>query len=589
MLIRQDLPGNPSMPSSNTYPLASKRSAGDASVRYAYFSMEIAIDPEIPTYSGGLGVLAGDAVRSAADLELPLVAVTLLHREGYFLQSLDGQGRQEELPDAWDPAGRLERLDERARVSIEGREVIIRPWRYVCRGNSGHEVSVYLLDTDLAENDPYNRALTSHLYGGDSRYRLCQEAVLGMGGIAILEALGHSDIHVFHMNEGHSALLVLGLLKGLHGSLSSVALDDIDAVRRRCVFTTHTPVPAGHDQFPRDLMRQVLGIEAAQVLDVTKCCPDELLNMTFLALRCSHFVNGVAMRHGEVSQGMFPNYPIRAITNGVHAQTWVSPPVGALFDQLVPGWRRDNLNLRYVIGIPLDRIRAAHLEAKRALIDRLRAEAGADFDETVFTIGFARRATAYKRADLVFHDLDRLRWIARNSGPFQIVMGGKAHPRDEGGKELIRRIYEAARALDPLIRVIYVEDYDIEWAKAICSGVDLWLNTPKRPHEASGTSGMKAAMNGVPSLSVLDGWWVEGHIENVTGWSIGDDHGRESDDKADAAALYDKLERLILPQFYGRPDDYANIMRSAIALNGSYFNTQRMVFQYAVNAYAEQE
>jgi starch phosphorylase len=310
--------------------------------------------------------------------------------------------------------------------------------------------------------------------------------------------------------------------------------------------------------------------------------------MTFLALRCSHFVNGVAMRHGEVSQGMFPNYPIRAITNGVHAETWVSPPFGALFDRLVPGWRRDNLNLRYVMGIPVDRIRATHLEAKRALIDRLRVEAGADFDETVFTIGFARRATAYKRADLVFHDLDRLRWIARNSGPFQIVMGGKAHPRDEGGKELIRRIYEAARALDPLIRVIYVEDYDIEWAKALCSGVDLWLNTPKRPHEASGTSGMKAAMNGVPSLSVLDGWWVEGHIENVTGWSIGEDHGRESDDKADAAALYDKLERLILPQFYGRGDDYGKIMRSAIALNGSYFNTQRMVFQYAVNAYAEQ-
>lgn len=575
------------MPTVN-YPLTSQYRPADGSVREAYFSMEIAIDPQIPTYSGGLGVLAGDTIRSAADLELPLVAVTLLHRKGYFRQTLDGQGRQQELPDPWEPAGRLERLDERARISIEGREVFIRPWRYVCRGNSGHEVFVYMLDTDLAENDPYDRTLTSHLYGGDSRYRLCQEAVLGMGGIAILEALGHSDIRVFHMNEGHSALLVLGLLKRLHGSLSGVTLDDVDAVRRRCVFTTHTPVPAGHDKFSRDLMRQVLGIDAAQVLDVTKCCPDELLNMTFLALRFSHFVNGVAMRHGEVSQGMFPNYPIRAITNGVHAQTWVSPPFGALFDELVPGWRRDNLNLRYVMGIPLDRIRATHLEAKRALIDRLRAQAGADLDETVFTIGFARRATAYKRADLVFHDLDRLRWIARSSGPFQVVMGGKAHPRDEGGKELIRRIYEAARALDPLIRVVYVEDYDINWAKALCSGVDLWLNTPKRPHEASGTSGMKAAMNGVPSLSVLDGWWIEGHIENVTGWSIGEDHGGESDDTADAAALYDKLEHVILPQFYGRRDDYTEVMRSAIALNGSYFNTQRMVFQYSVDAYADQ-
>lgn len=570
------------------YPLTSQYRTSNGSLREAYFSMEIAIDPAIPTYSGGLGVLAGDTIRSAADLELPLVGVTLLHREGYFRQSLNGEGQQQELPDEWDPAPRLERLDAKARVSIEGREVVIRPWRYVCRGNSGHEVSVYLLDTDLAENDPYDRALTSHLYGGDSRYRLCQETVLGMGGIATLQALGHSDIRVFHMNEGHSALLVLGLLKQIHGSLSGVALDDIDAVRRRCVFTTHTPVPAGHDQFSRDLMRQVLGVEAAQVLDVTKCCPDDLLNMTFLALRCSHFVNGVAMRHGEVSQGMFPNYPIRAITNGVHAQTWVSPPFGALFDELVPGWRRDNLNLRYVMKTPLDRIRATHLEAKRALIDRLGAQARADFDETVFTIGFARRATAYKRADLVFHDLDRLRWIARNSGPFQIVMGGKAHPRDEGGKELIRRIYEAARALDPLIRVVYVENYDVDWAKALCSGVDLWLNTPKRPHEASGTSGMKAAMNGVPSLSVLDGWWVEGHIENVTGWSIGDDDAPESDDEEDAAALYDKLGGVILPQFYGQRDDYTKVMRSAIALNGSYFNTQRMVFQYSVDAYAEQ-
>lgn len=570
------------------YPLTSQYRTSDGSLREAYFSMEIAIDPAIPTYSGGLGVLAGDTIRSAADLELPLVGVTLLHREGYFRQSLNGEGQQQELPDEWDPAPRLERLDAKARVSIEGREVVIRPWRYVCRGNSGHEVSVYLLDTDVAENDPYDRALTSHLYGGDSRYRLCQETVLGMGGIAILEALGHSDIRVFHMNEGHSALLVLGLLERIHGSLSGVALDDIDAVRRRCVFTTHTPVPAGHDQFSRDLMRQVLGVEAAEILDVTKCCPDDLLNMTFLALRCSHFVNGVAMRHGEVSQGMFPNYPIRAITNGVHAQTWVSPPFAALFDELVPGWRRDNLNLRYVMKIPLDRIRATHLDAKRALIDRLRAQARTDFDETVFTIGFARRATAYKRADLVFHDLDRLRWIARDSGPFQIVMGGKAHPRDEGGKDLIRRIYEAARALDPLIRVVYVEDYDIDWAKALCSGVDLWLNTPKCPHEASGTSGMKAAMNGVPSLSVLDGWWVEGHIENVTGWSIGEDHGRESDDAADAAALYDKLGGGILPQFYRRRDAYTKVMRSAIALNGSYFNTQRMVFQYSVDAYAEQ-
>lgn len=573
------------------YPLTSYVASNSGSVREAYFSMEIAIDPATPTYSGGLGVLAGDTLRSAADLELPLAAVTLLHREGYFRQSLDSEGRQHESPDAWDPSQNLERLDVTAGLRIEGRPVLIRAWRYACLGNSGHEVPVYLLDTNLDENDPYDRALTSHLYGGDARYRLCQEAVLGMGGIEVLEKLGHSDIRIFHMNEGHSALLVLGLLKRLHAdrSLSGVTLADIDAVRRRCVFTTHTPVPAGHDQFARDLMRQVLGVEAAQVLDVTKCCPDDLLNMTFLALRCSHFVNGVAMRHGEVSQGMFPNYPIRAITNGVHAQTWVSPPFQVLFDEMVPGWRRDNLNLRYMMGVPIERIRTAHQEGKRSLMKRLRSDADAHLEEAVFTIGFARRATAYKRADLLFRDLDRLRSIAQDVGPLQVVMGGKAHPKDEGGKYLIRRIFEAAEALQPLIRVVYVENYDMDWAKTLCSGVDLWLNTPKRPHEASGASGMKAAMNGVPNLSVLDGWWIEGHIEGVTGWSIGEDANLESDDSADATALYDKLERVVLPMFYGRRDEYLKVRRSAIALNGSYFNTQRMVFQYAVNAYAEQD
>ena len=294
------------------------------------------------------------------------------------------------------------------------------------------------------------------------------------------------------------------------------------------------------------------------------------------------------MRHGEISQGMFPNYPIRAITNGVHAETWVSPQFARLFDAHVPQWRQDNLHLRYVMSISLDEIRRTHQEAKRILFDHLRSANGAQLDETAFTIGFARRAASYKRADLVFHNLERLRWIARNIGPLQIVMGGKAHPKDEGGKELIRRVFQAARELEGIIKVVYVENYDMAWAKLLCSGVDVWLNTPKRPHEASGTSGMKAAMNGVPSLSILDGWWVEGHIEGVTGWPIGEDGDQATDDTAESASLYDKLERVILPMFYSHPTAYAKVMRSAIALNGAYFNTQRMVFQYVVDAYHAQ-
>ena len=579
------------MPTTRTYPLASEETGGPDKIRYAYFSMEIALESSFPTYSGGLGILAGDTVRSAADRGLPLVAVTLAYRDGYFNQLLDREGRQSEEPDNWDPSEHIvDHLPVKAELTVEGRRVYVGVWRYRCRGRGGHEVPVYLLDTELPENRPEDRELTGRLYGGDARYRLCQEAVLGMGGVEILERLGHAGLRLFHMNEGHSALLVLGLLSRLRAdhSLAAVTPEDIEKVRKRCVFTTHTPVPAGHDQFSRDLMSQVLGDDAAHVLHVTKCCPEEMLNMTFLALRSSHYVNGVAMRHGEVSQGMFPSYPIRAITNGVHAQTWVAPQFATLFDTHIPGWKRDNLQLRYVMGVPLDEIRQARQEAKQALAERLQSTMQVRLDETAFTIGFARRATSYKRADLVFRDLDRLRWIARNIGPIQIVMGGKAHPKDEGGKDLIRRVFQSAKELDGVVKVVYVENYNMDWAKTLCAGVDLWLNTPKRPHEASGTSGMKAAMNGVPSLSVLDGWWVEGHIEGVTGWSIGEDQNQESDDTVDSAALYDKLERMILPMYYSRPYGYAKMMRSTIALNGSYFNTQRMVFQYAVNAYAEQ-
>ena len=553
----------------------------------AYFSMEICLDARIPTYAGGLGVLAGDTLRSAADLGMPIVGVTLAHRAGYFTQQLEPDGMQRESPARWDPSATLPLVDARAVVQVEGRRVHVRAWRYDVRGVGGSVVPVLLLDTELPENSEWDRTLTDQLYGGDSRYRLAQEIVLGMGGAEMLRALGYAgDLH-FHMNEGHSAFLVLTLLERQLGGRARVEMreDDVSAVRERCIFTTHTPVPAGHDRFGVDLARQMLGEERVELLRSARALTDGDVNMTYVALRCARYVNGVAMRHGEVSREMFPEYPIDAITNGVHAVTWTSPPFQALFDRRIPEWREDNLYLRYAIVIPLDEIRDAHGEAKQALLRDVEQRSGVGLDPALMTIGFARRATPYKRADLLFSDPDRLRRIAGRIGPLQLVFAGKAHPRDEPGKQLIRRIHEVARQLGDDIRVIYLPDYDMRLGGLITSGVDLWLNNPMRPLEASGTSGMKAALNGVPSLSVLDGWWVEGHIPGVTGWAISDDRGLPVDPSEDAEDLYLKLERTIVPLYYGLPYAWAEVMRYAIAINGSFFNTQRMVSQYAQNAY----
>ncbi len=554
----------------------------------AYFSMEIALDPAMPTYSGGLGVLAGDILRAAADLGLPMTGVTLLHRKGYFHQHLDPWGSQSETPASWTPEEILEPLPPRVSLEIEGRQVHVRAWRYVVHGLAGHIVPVYFLDTALAENSPQDQTLTDHLYGGDDHYRLCQEIVLGLGGVAILHALGHNTRMCYHMNEGHSALLSLALLEqqAEGRGLCAITETDVESVRRQCVFTTHTPAPTGHDQFPLELVRQVLGEQRASALETMHCYMNGTLNMTHLALRFAYYINGVAMRHGEVSLGMFPRFPINAITNGVHAVTWTVPVFRDLYDRRIPEWREDNFYLRYAIGIPVNEIQQAHIQAKRELLEEVRKRTGVLFNEEVMTLGFARRATPYKRADLLFADVDRLKELSRRVGPLQIIYGGKAHPEDEGGKAIIRRIYEAAGALGDAVRSVYLENYDMALAQRLCAGVDLWLNTPQRPLEASGTSGMKAALNGVPSLSVLDGWWIEGHVEGVTGWSIGDGREPSGDSSAEVASLYDKLERVIVPLFYGRPNTFAEVMRSTIAFNGSFFNTQRVLSQYVRNAYS---
>ena len=578
----------------------------------AYFSMEVGLEAGIPTYAGGLGILAGDTIRSAADLDVPIVAVTLLHREGYFYQRLDGSGWQSEEPCEWVVEDFLEEMPGRAAVRIEGRLVAIRCWRRVVKGVGGGEVPVYFLDTDLPENDETDRRLSYALYCGAPEVRLGQEVVLGIGGVRMLRVLGYSGIERYHMNEGHASLLTLELLdeEARRAGRDTVSSADIEAVQEQCVFTTHTPVPAGHDQFPIELVGRILG-GREDFLDMhdTLCIelvgrvlqrPEHFrdfeevirsgttLNLTFLALNLSRYINGVAKRHAEVSRHLFAGYAIDAITNGVHAATWASRPFRGLYDRHIPGWRQDNFSLRSALSIPRDEIWAAHREAKDALIQLVNRETNAGMDRDYLTIGFARRATSYKRFDLLFSDLDRLRRIATSAGPLQVVYAGKAHPQDEEGKRLIQRIYQARHALKEEVRVAYLQNYDIELAKALTSGVDLWLNNPRPPLEASGTSGMKAALNGVPSLSILDGWWIEGCIEGVTGWSIGDGGpiGRErGDDAADASALYDALERTILPLFYRDRGRFLDVMRHAIALNGSFFNTHRMIQQYVLNAY----
>jgi starch phosphorylase len=575
--------------------------------------MEIALDPAMSTYAGGLGILAGDTVRSAADLKVPMVAVTLLHRKGYLVQRFDSNGWQREEQQNWTVDKFAIEQPPRVKVLIDGRAIQIRAWERDVKGLDSFSTPVLLLDTDLPENSPWDRTLTDHLYGGDSFYRLCQEIVLGIGGVRMLRAMGYNQLQRFHMNEGHAALLSVELLReeANRAGRKEANGDDIHAVRQKCIFTTHTPVPAGHDQFPLELLRRVLGPDE-DFLDMRDLfCRDLIkhvfgdrynsmkdvlqsnasLNMTYLALNLSHYVNGVAKKHGEISRLMFTGYQIDAITNGVHADTWTSQPFRELYDRFIPGWRLDNFSLRYAHALPLDDLWFAHRAAKKNLLDYVERVAHQRLNPDTMTFGFARRSTPYKRADLLLHDITRLKAIAARYGQLQVVYAGKAHPNDQGGKEMIQRILQFREALRPEVSLIYLENYEMEQAKALTSGVDVWLNTPQPPLEASGTSGMKAALNGVPSLSILDGWWIEGWIEGQTGWAIGENYSCTQDTpsrtEADVASLYQKLEQVVLPLFHEHRNRFINIMRHCISLNGSFFNTQRMLQQYVLKGYFE--
>jgi glycogen phosphorylase len=551
--------------------------------RIAYLTMEIALDPLIHTYAGGLGVLAGDTARSCADLRLPVVFVTLASRQGYLRQELGPDGIQIDHPDPWDLEGRAIPLEAAVAVRIEGRSVWIRPWLHINSSSLGGAVPTIFLDTNLAANDPEDRVITDRLYGGDATMRLKQEVILGVGGERMLRALGF-EIETYHLNEGHAALLPLALLRRYprnsvrpsEGPLSY----DLDPVRECCVFTTHTPVEAGHDRFPYELVKQVMG-DFFGIDQLRHLAGPDVLNMTRLALSLCDWVNGVAVRHAETTRKMFPGYRIHAITNGVHAATWAHPLFSELFHQVAPEWAHDPDMLIRADRLSDTRVWAAHEEAKAALIDGTQRRVGITLRSDRPILAFARRMTGYKRPDLLFSDLDRLRAIAAKY-PFQIVMAGKAHPNDRDGKVMIKLIHAHARELAQSVPIAFLPAYDMNLAKLLVSGADVWLNTPVPPMEASGTSGMKAALNGLPNLSVLDGWWSEAHEEGVTGWSIGEDGSPASEH---ARNLYDKLETAVLPMWFNDRARWVWLMKQCIARIGSRFHSQRMMRRYAAEAY----
>lgn len=561
----------------------------------AYFTMEVGISHRIPTYSGGLGILAGDLLKSYSDLCLPTIGVTLLNEKGYFYQKIDNEGNQIEENVNWHISEQLVKLPNEIEVKIEGRNIKVRAWKKIVRGITGFNLPVIFLDTNMEGNSEYDRKLTSKLYGGDRYYRLCQEIILGIGGVRMLNSLGYTNIKKYHMNEGHAALLTVELLKQTQDkSGNDESSFNVDYVKKKCVFTTHTPVAAGHDRFDQDLFRRATDNCVPDFI-LNKAIENNQVNMTLIALSMSNYINGVAKRHGEVTREMFPEYNIDSITNGIHTRTWVCKSIKDVFDKNIRGWNVDPYALRYALSIPKKELWNAHMLAKETLIEYINKKHNVGFHKARFTIGLARRFTGYKRPNLILQDINKLKEVAEKTGDIQLVFAGKAHILDTHGKDIIREVVQLSKRINAengKLKIVFLEQYDMDLARMMVSGCDVWLNTPQRPFEASGTSGMKAALNGVPQFSTLDGWWVEGHFENVTGWSIGarpedPDFVNNIDPDKDALDIYCKLENVIMPTFYNDNEKWVNIMRHCIALNGSFFNTYRMAQQYIANAYID--
>jgi starch phosphorylase len=583
----------------------------------AYFSAEFGLHESLPVYSGGLGILAGDHIKSASDLGVPLVGVGILYAQGYFRQRFDAEGNQQEVYEPLQP----ENLPVVPALDVNGREVLVsvelsdRELRLKVWKAEVGRVSVVFLDADIPENAPEDRALTAHLYGGDLRTRIAQELILGVGGVRALRGLG---IHpaAYHMNEGHAAFSGLERMRELVSS--GISFEDArEEVTRHTIFTTHTPVPAGHDAFPPDLFREfttgwpdALGTDEQGLWSLGRHEENwgPAFNMTVLAMNLSAARNAVSKLHREVSLAMwgylFPDEenPITHITNGVHTWSWLSPELADLFDRHGGGraWREEierAATWSFVDEIPSSELWETHRATKRAMAEfvnrRLREQAGSEvLDPDVLTIGFARRFATYKRATLLLTDPQRLRRIAKDPDrPVRFVFAGKAHPADEPAKEFIRTLYSAS-AEDFTDHIVILEDYDMDVARRLVQGVDLWLNNPRRPLEASGTSGQKASLNGAPNFSILDGWWPEAY-NGRNGWTIGQEKeyaSLEEQDTEDAESLYATLESSIVPLYYDRgvsdvPEGWVAMMKESIKTVAPTFSTQRMVQDYVRDLY----
>ena len=540
--------------------------------RIAYFSPEIGLTASLPTYSGGLGILSGDHIKAAADAGLPICAVTLLYKEGYCRQRVDEEGNQTETYPMFDPSPMLKRLSVKFSLPLRGREVWIQAWEYVQKGHTGHEVPVFLMDTDVEDNSDEDRIITLRLYSGDKDHRILQEAILGLGGIRLLEALGITGVETYHMNEGHSSFVTLQLLQKFGGNR--------DEVRRRCTFTTHTPNLEGHDHFSFERCKGLLDGLLPRDLNLPSMVKNDRLHMTELGLHFSRSANAVSELHGKTARQMFPEFHLRHITNGVHHIGWTGKPFRELFDQELPGWRADPERLLRIDEIRDEDLEWAHHSGKHFLLGYANSQTQKALAMDTLTIGFARRAAKYKRARLIFHDLDRL--VEVGQGKIQILFAGKAHPRDEQGKEIIKEIVQYANKLSGKVKIAFLENYNMWLGRLLTSGVDVWLNTPVRFKEASGTSGMKASLNGIPNLSILDGWWAEAYRDGANGWAIGGEE--EADDDKDADDLYRVLESQVIPTYYGDRRRWLSMMRESIK-TGVRFTAFRMIREYGSQMY----
>lgn len=533
----------------------------------AYFSMEIALEKDLKTYAGGLGILAGDILRSASRQNFPMLGITLLNKHGYFKQVINSKGKQEELIDRSN-LKKLELLSFKMYINIGLDKVLFRVWRYFLRHDDGLKIPIYFLDTDWPENREKHRRLCENLYPGDKRKKLKQAILLGRGGVKLLNKIGLEKISKIHLNEGHGALAAIELFLSSKESSEASKIKD---VRRRLVFTTHTPVPSGHDIFFGEFLLKYQPDFPVQIKEIIE---NDTINFTKLALFFSSYSNGVSKKHSRVSRDMFPDFEINSITNGVESSFWSAPEMMSLFDKHVPGWRHNNTLLRKAQKISLGEIKEAHLVAKKRLIKFIAKQKKVNFIEDALIITFARRFAPYKRPTMLLSDLNRLKNINKSTGPIQIIYAGKAHPDDEVGRTLISEVNKKISDISREIKIVFLENYDFEMAKLLVSGSDIWLNNPALPNEASATSGMKAAHNGIMQISTFDGWWPEGYVKNKTGWTI-----EEVND------LYDILERKVLPLYYHYPEKWLKMMRSTIALNASYFNTDRVLKEYIKKAY----